>query len=158
MEKCNVWHSENLSFLQCTKVSLLSRMSLNITFWQKLWKNESFGTYKNWLCYSQKRFLFYLDNHSTLFPVLFWPKTTKKKIGIFGGSWSNPIGKMWFWRLFKKWQSKKVSSLSRKKFNIISSLISTRNKETVGSFLAKIIGKMQFWGIWIIGKKGFFSI
>ena len=44
----------------------------------------SFGTYKNWLCYSQKRFLFYLDNHSTLFPVLFWPKTTTKKFDIFG--------------------------------------------------------------------------
>ena len=30
LEKCDVWHSEKLSFLQCKKVSLLSRMSLNI--------------------------------------------------------------------------------------------------------------------------------
>ena len=104
LEICDFWHSEKLSFLQCKKVSLVSRMSLNIIsslvlnennwrkklhFWPKWWVNpfgrtRVLGLIKIDFAIVKKRFLFYLDNHSTLFPVLFWPKTTTKKFDIFG--------------------------------------------------------------------------
>ena len=69
-------------------------------------KKCDFWDVEKFCCFSQKRFVFYLGHHSTLFLVLFWLKTNKEKNSIFWPkAWVNPFGKMPFlrlWIFFKK--------------------------------------------------------
>ena len=108
-----------------------------------------------------KKVLLYLEHYLTLFLVLFSPKTSKEKIGIFLPiAWVNPFGKMGFLRLWKIWflYSKKVSFLFRTLLNLISSLILTNTKIRENwHFLTKSMGYplwknaiLGLWKIWFL--------
>ena len=78
----------------------------------------------------QKWFFFYLEHYSTLFLVIFLPKTKKKMTFFDQKHGFIPLKKCNFWdfeRLNFVWP-KKVSFLSGTLLNIFSSLILTENK------------------------------
>ena len=81
---------------------------------------------------SQKKVVFYLGHHSTLFLVLVWLKTTNEKKNPFFDQKHglNPLEKCDFWDVekFCFCSQKKVCFLSRTSFNLISSIFLTENK------------------------------